>query len=697
MASSTPVDRLTQLPKNFTSYLHQLSIKRTPLQIRNALEVLDFEDPDHHYDSENGNSIEATVIPWRYEKDQRQRQGNVPTGNGSNNNSTTTTAGKFGLEGFKHGCLHVWEDFDFHKKQEIVDEAQIRRKFPSAKGEEEKEEGEEDDVEQENGEDQDYEYQLGERYEDKLDLQTDIAPFQIPLPHSQPIRPFKNNLYATHPNSKKSIYSYLATNTDIFIIHNEQLVSSQSIRPHITSYQDSVRSSFSDTPHAVNFVNSGVFLEKDVLVCCCDDGRCLVYDITQPLQLKLMAELVTEQSSWGCDFQGNVICVSDNSHKVTVFWMDEVRDSGYVSLAQSTRLEHNVPDLKIIKIDEEEGLVLVGCVSIAGEVLHVEFARDCSACDGVEFKPHLGEDGVVRVNSSAEGIPTNTKYRFSSKMLSRVKMLESGWSLNLIEDCDFLEVFNSEYLGTTNSTIPDEQTIYERSHILDNKVNNIAHEPLHLYTSDLGTATYFETVIPITKFNQPENDDTDDIHPHDLPVNDQLVPLSHQFNRIAKVYCETPHLAVKNGQNHYYHLVTTDNRVALFTDSLTLSCFTPALFEATPGQFIISEVLLWHNRLSIVKVVRQLSLVLVVSQMGVLSGFRLVNYRGIKSLREEFTIPERLNDEADYERIVGLDWKQTNDVQVRVMVSVVFGEGTVKRFEVRESSAPNESLVVSWL
>ncbi|KAH3684811.1 hypothetical protein WICPIJ_004206 [Wickerhamomyces pijperi] len=703
-------DIQTQLIRNFNAYVNHLGYKQSQKTPVSRFDKLELQDPDLHYHPDRPGSPSSEDFPNTKLSDYEP----LPRRSEHHQRFADRNYSRFGLEGFKEGCLEAWDTYDFHTEQKIIppvrsetstvnQNGRLKRRRSSTKMEESM------DIDTPEPR---YE-QLGERYEDSLTVNTQFDNSIINLPHNIPLIPvFKNNLYGAYPstkNSKSDGVSYLASDTSIHLLgRNHQILKTYEIKPHVTTYEDSIRSSFSDSPHSVNFVKSGVLFSKSqlpVLVCCCDDARTLIFDISQAENLKLIAEFTTEQSAWGCDFVDDVICVSDNSHRVTVFWLDEVHESGYVWTSQSIKLSENLPDLQIVEQDMERGYLKIIVISISGELAVLEFQRQRLAqLQTVNHKPHRSSDGLIRVQTGGQ-IAVNQKYTFKVSCQKRTEFNDMGWSVCKVSACDFVDVFNPEYLGTTAKTMPKEKEVYERSHILTNKMNHTLPNSLNLgklpyvYDSQLGIASNFESSVALSQYYRPFEDDQKhiDFTLQEWDTEDLPTPRNHNLKKIQKAIAQQYDLGGSKVNTEDYYIVTTEGRVALMNASLSMLSFTGYLYDTAPLFSQVSEVLHFHNRLSIVKFIPCLSLVIVVSQVGLLTGFRLVNYRGVKSLREEFTLPGKIDKLEDYQRIVGCDWVKI--AEGRVVVSVVFGEeGSVKTFELRDDLGKSGGLSMKdWI
>jgi hypothetical protein len=161
------------------------------------------------------------------------------------------------------------------------------------------------------------------------------------------------------------------------------------------------------------------------------------------------------------------------------------------------------------------------------------------------------------------------------------------------------------------------RNILEKSKVLNLSEN-------HLVTSNLGGAARFENIHIRTKYDALAD------------RSDNLNSFTSNFHRIRKKYFRTSEDEPNHSAclNDLFLLITTHSRTALYSaDGLICNCHTGDMFDVE----LPSDSAVYFNRMSIARVIPGLSAVIVVSQAGFFTIFRLVKHRGVYSFREEYT------------------------------------------------------------
>jgi hypothetical protein len=460
---------------------------------------------------------------------------------------------------------------------------------------------------------------------------------------------FRNNLTECYGS-----WLFMAVGSRIIVLKDEALFHTQDTKPFLTllRHREAAVSPFH--PHIINFIKVVHLRSKDMLICCVDDGRTLFYDLTDFKKESLFLpkfQFSMTSSVWGADAQGDIAVISDNSRRVTLVQLGE----DIIRVGESVELMHNVPSVKILKV--ESNMVSVSCVSIAGELIVMEFTGLVNVMP-IDM-PRSFHPGAV-LDFMMSDLPSDPQSLITCSVKYRTQLQEQAWSVNCFTEDDFMEVNDSRYLGVDEGV--NTMDILQCSKILGLMDN-------HLVTSSLGGAATYESIHLRTQFDEEQNRQVD---------VSGFNSVTDKMSRIKKLYFETPMgPAAPSDGSVLFLIVTTATKVALFrADQLVCNADTGDLFE-----FGLLEEMEYSNRLSIVRCIPWLSAVVTVSQTGFFTVFRLVKHRGLHSIREEHTWPKLPLDNLSFASITGVG---VNRADTGAWLYVSFSDERVRVFELRE-------------
>ncbi|CDR39240.1 CYFA0S03e01222g1_1 [Cyberlindnera fabianii] len=464
---------------------------------------------------------------------------------------------------------------------------------------------------------------------------------------------YKNNICECYGR-----FMFLGCMSKILILKDEAAVEYLDTKPSFTTGVHREASTWPYFPHTINQIRVTKFEGRDVLNVCIDDGRYRMYDLTNVetgIDLPLIMELTMTSSVWGVDTRGSFVALSDNSQKVTLFHFS---DEG-VRFGDSLQLIHNIPDLEIVKVGSKT--VHLVCTAISGELVILVFNTTLQTLEPCYYS----STSPLKLSLRELLSQTSPPARFSSKIEHRTQLEEPGWTVNYVNSSSFMEVNDPSYLGGRDkiSTLD----ILQRSRIL-------GLMPNHLVSSDLGGAAWYEAIHLKTHYDDEPR------------IMNRLNSFTDKCARIKKSYfnvdeAENGDFGLTDFQNDFI-VVTTASKVGLYrAHRLICNADTGDMFE-----FGLIEELEFSNRMSIVKVVPELSAVITVSQAGYFTVFRLVKHRGLHSLREEYVFPSNFHDESfdiSMDAILGLGVRKVDDQTFWLYFA--YTDGSISKFELKEN------------
>lgn len=474
-------------------------------------------------------------------------------------------------------------------------------------------------------------------------------------------------------------------------------------KPDSTTTHQIVGANWTNYPHYINYLTTGTFNGLEYLFTASDDGRVLIFDIAYLAKchnnaLKMNHTKNTDNrapvtgtvtatgsfqmsaSAWGLAVHErlHLLAVSYNTGQVTIFNIKELLqgESNMVQRYVSPYLRHNIPDVCFIDPspdDVEKGLYreeafYVACTSIQGDLVIWEFFT------GDRLQRFYSETEAIEMHNSVRGLLEEgfepAQMEFSDEkhdpMFLRVpfeggrwmclrNIEEEGWTVNMVSESDFKEV----------------DTFYELSGSEWLNENNVFRQlsvPLHIK-------------YPIPGLNRDEKGDkieinqqfydfamrfvhftisTTPVHEFDMqsraegqqPRNDQpALPLDKQRASLTEHYISSRNkVFTQNNLPSYTQALLKDpplkNKFLLVTGkkSLYLCRAENLLSNASVNDVFRREIYVSpgassFDRMNMVKIIPGLSAVVAVSQIGTVAIFRLIRYKSLFTLRQEYVFP----------------------------------------------------------
>lgn len=621
----------------------------------------------------------------------------------------------------------------------------------------------------------DFNGQPAEKYPDALTFdfkgKTRLHGVRMPL--------FRNNLIAS---SKAWDLLFVAIMADIYVyeynpltqVPEEHPVLIVNTRPERTEPRHILGANWRSDPHGINHVRLCEYQPgEEALVTAGDDGRVLIYT-TKRLMMAVefnkrnhltgidMArrrvspdeEYEFEASVWGMDISphDSMMAVSDNSRKVTlqVIGAARMNASQYVEPGEevlrmeSPVLEHNIPEVEFVKVDERErkqGTVYVACISISGETAMWEFyygktlaqfkhdnrrqhakrerlsslalyvdsgddSRDIGDTSGYDEPHETGETGEPSEPSRAL-ISDESDEPSGSLTIRRPRAVgdrtgSSGFDVfaGNTDQRDSQDVTDAEMFSDDDRE--EEPIVWRRTSI---ESSNCYMEPFEYgrwwYCEQLNQDGWSINYLPESYFKQVDSFfgatgnkwlNEDAIFAYYCKQSAELVGRDHsnpaepyvRFSmhdietKVVQSFQHTPWSSV--AQDGHYTLPLCqrkDQKMEKYLkdrkgdrDKLLNPPFKNQFFVCTTKKSLYlcrvedlycngarSNVFNWESvmdpnethfdRMSIVQVIPDLSAVLVASQVGIVSVFRLTRYRGVFCMRQEYTFPKVEQSYAD--------------------------------------------------
>lgn len=518
------------------------------------------------------------------------------------------------------------------------------------------------------------------KYPDSLTLDK-LSSFQIDC---KPGRMFRNNLTVC---SQKFNLLFVASMSRISVIKarefsNEDISSSFVIETKANSISEyrQEHSTFPNFPYNINYIMIGNFSEIEVLGVVTDDGRVLLYDtetfsdqwnnfmnqtseLNPILTYRADVEVKVDCSAWGLDIYKNMIAVSDNNRKVTLFYYNE---SNVVYLVKTRPLFHNIPSVSFIR--NEKG-IYVSAGSISGEVVVFKFPME--------------------IIHQISGGHLSTKVEFKKpEVVSRVATRQEIWCVNFVDEYYFKSVDSFELL--TGDPWADKENflankVLRESELLDAESN-------YCKSSHLGLSSEFQCFYVPTETTQnftAPTTETDRIRRIRKMYDDYY----EDFQRGRRKGCISRRfhdywqdLAQNKRFKHKFLLITGKTNLSLFRVSRLL-------FNAT-----VSDVFGFttrdenedsSNRLSLCLVIPELNCYIVASQVGLVSIFRLTKYRGTVGMRQEFVLPTTYRsgslDHNGCKYLSGIAYKKL--CTGRFLLYLVFYDGSLVVYRLSDPAA----------
>lgn len=354
--------------------------------------------------------------------------------------------------------------------------------------------------------------------------------------------------------------------------------------------------------------------------------------------------------------------MSDNTHRVYLVYFDEYRRAHFAS---SQTLGHNVPSVSIVKI--LDNFIWIACVTISGEIITLKFNRAhfTLAQDAEPLEGEFG-NGVIFVGFTVVPQPEE---------INRLGFRDDqGWTIRVVHARDFKRTYRYGALGKKIKKIT-KMDLKMRCDILERD------------------AVEYETVLLRTRFY-------DNLFEM---FSNCSADVEERLNRIKDDYLLDSFKKNKLDLAGLFYLVTGIGQAWIFNASNLVCraetnnlCPVEVLGDNPKAELVVA------NRLSLSLLIPEISLYIVVSHVGLATAFRLVEYQGLRSLREEFSImlgtphwnPTLKSLRAeDINIVVGCDWQKVYEGVY--WVYFMMQEGKVERLEITEGEL--KDLAVDFL
>lgn len=532
---------------------------------------------------------------------------------------------------------------------------------------------------------------------------------------------YKNNL-SCFSNQFQLLFT--ASNSEIFgyrILFDNKPCKTPVIRfdtkPSFITERDRNSSTWPYFPFTINYMKIDKFLDKEVLAIACDDGRVLIWFVELLHQQIPNFEMIQQQrmynngiygirvhpdfqlrvecSAWSVDFYNkyNMIAISDNSQSVSLFYLEESAAKFYS--VTSHLVLHNIPDIAFIKdddVDQRDQNVLkirISCASIRCELVVFEFTMY------LVYGPFM--------NRSPATESADEKIIFDPPVVvNRTLLSEDVWTVNFIDGKYFKRV--NSLKSMCGDQFVDEELEVNKI-IRQNEKLDVESDPC--LSSDLGLVAKFQF------FQIP----TETLHGGDshysggaVATTKNFSTMSDRYRRIRKMF-DSYYLhkqrsklkshkslngrlywepVVKTKQNNKFLCVTSSSKLGLF-NSERLLCVSSTPTSVFDFNLSFGEEASYSNRLSISCLIPELSCIVIGSQIGLVSIFRMCTYRGCYGLRQEFVFPNAsrlaLGDRG-YRTITGLCVRKvdkSDPIDRNYIIYITYIDGLVLCYSVNDS------------
>ncbi|KAI5963198.1 uncharacterized protein KGF55_002990 [Candida pseudojiufengensis] len=532
---------------------------------------------------------------------------------------------------------------------------------------------------------------------------------------------YKNNL-STNIIYRNQNFLLLGTNSKILIYKYDPITNLPftepcmefNTKPSYTTNADRLTSTWPYFPHTINYIKSGEFNGIQIVCACIDDGFLLIWEVDTLFQyitndkkidkknspnfdkiIKPKYKIKFSASLWGLDFKDNIIVASDNSQSCVLLYYHKIDEKFYH--IKTHQVLHNIPDVSIINM--EKGLVQVSCASISGELVIFEFKFhliDGPICvEELEYnkkKQLYYVDPIVETMENQEQPRSSTFCDYNLKrvkflepiVISRTVLGEDCWTVNKINSKWFLpvnslqQVFGNSSLDEwkENNRIINESLALDNNHDSDEEIEGKKEIKSQNYNTltNLGRATdyqFFESrTVDLSGFKNKSVDIA------------KFTNVNDEYRRLHKQYISESDNVIE--KNRDLLVVSTGKKLGLFNvPSLYCKCATKSIFNyQVPDVDEISH----SNRLSIVAIIPEISCVLAVSQLGLISIMRLCTFKGVYGMRQEFVFPnvsKLLYPEGSpgVRTIIGITTRKKFQNEEIYSLNVIYDDGLILAYD----------------
>ncbi|KAL6450028.1 CRT10 Protein CRT10 [Candida maltosa Xu316] len=535
--------------------------------------------------------------------------------------------------------------------------------------------------------------------------------FGIKKLFAEDFRKFKNNLSEIVTDGD-SEWLVLALNAELVFFGFDGLTnlpSRQILRldtsPSYTSSTDRLISTWPYFPHTINYLKSGVFNGKHVLAACTDDGTLLIWysqriiELVSKFESKIKSEsdnntptaatttnmssstvikpdfrMKMEASLWGLDFKTynghNIIVASDNSQSVVLFYYHPIDERFYH--IRSHQILHNIPEVSIVSCVEDdngEHTVDVSCCSISGEIIIFQFKFtihqgpvNLGEYEYFKNESYYYVDGTMEQLENRNGIDPHELAIWKSKKFKRIEFSDAVCISRIVlsEDCWTIKPLDSKWFLPVGSI----RDIFGDSKIDNTKELNRINQESKTLGQSSGKFQYFPSKT-VNLEQQPQQQEE----------NTKLTSIDDEYRRI--------HKELIRGSSRYLLVSSTARKLALFNfPSLYCPCSTEKVFNlAIP----FNEESKFTNRISITKIIPELSCLIAVTQQGLITIMRLCTFNGIYGMRQEHVFPNALSLSLGYHgyrTIVGICLRDRSLDRPCFALYVTYNDGLILGYNV---------------
>ncbi|ODV59867.1 uncharacterized protein ASCRUDRAFT_36932 [Ascoidea rubescens DSM 1968] len=352
-------------------------------------------------------------------------------------------------------------------------------------------------------------------------------------------------------------------------------------------------------------------------------------------------------SAWSIDFHNkyNMIAVGDNSKTITLFYLATEHSEATFYAVTTNELMHNIPDISFINNDEEDD--------------DDEYYDDDDDDDDNEYWDNDNQDS----NSDEKNSGSFTNYENGKKKNIHSRLKSSPVSHNIDEKQKLFQKMK-KLSKLKFSRVKFSTPIIISRQVLDedgwtvNTINKKYFKKVSSLNLLLGD-TYIdqsELIQSFLKKSEILDGESDPMVSDDLGISKNL----HFFNRKRKKTYKSingkkywqPIAELNNEFQKHVLLVTTKTRLGIFNPNKlicnagTNSIFSFNIDENNSLLEILDvdhggrmEELTAANRISISILIPDLSAIVIATQSGVISVFRLTTFRGLYGFRQELIFP----------------------------------------------------------
>lgn len=557
------------------------------------------------------------------------------------------------------------------------------------------------------------------------------------LLHLNSLRRFKNNLTGIITSVSDS-YLVVADNSELSFFEIGQISEIPNKRPKLrfgtqptfTSTSDRLVSTWPRYPHSINFLKViDNFCGRQILLVCSDDGNLMIWfsDIIISYIKKLEIhdqednddhyrsnqfngtkispnyKIKMESSCWGVDFTmtvdeygicHNVFVASDNSQSITFLYYHPMDNQFYH--IKSHQVLHNIPEVSFLSYTIVDGWhrAKISCASVSQElvIFKVKFRIVMGPLTSQQqmhtncthfIDPHMEVfEAEQHIDETFELNKFHRLWFYEPIVLARTLLDEFCWTTKPINSKYFQPVSNlSSVFG--NSSLDETKELKRIS--MESKLLEYSFDAMK--SSNPGYGSYFQFYPCLTSLLSQDGGEQE-------PCS-SFSSIDDEYRRIRKGIFKLDR-RIANDKNSFdtnsvipdyefdFLIVSTASRVGLFSaDTLRCNSATSRIFDMRIPCNSETE----HcDRISISHLIPDLLCIIVVSQLGLISIFRLCEFKGIYGLRQEHVFPNAATialSEDGFRTIVGISVRDKSLTNFRrYLLYVVYSDGLVLVYKI---------------